>query len=160
MDDFNQYVTSVNKIFEYLEQMKSAWNSMDNNNYIDSISEYKNVLTEKSEEFKRTIVKQEELVEQTEEVQQQIPEAPVTQDISNISVEQPRTEEQIPAPNEVTPPPVEQQPIPQVQVASVPSQPVPQEQPARVEQLPTEIQSIQLPTSPVEVRENVGLQGN
>lgn len=41
MKDYNQYVTAVNKIFDYLEKMKAGWNNQDNLNYIESIEEYK-----------------------------------------------------------------------------------------------------------------------
>ncbi len=41
MKDYNQYVTAINKIFDYLEKMKAGWNSIDNMNYIESIEQYK-----------------------------------------------------------------------------------------------------------------------
>ena len=44
MSEYEQYVTSVNKIFNYLEKMKAGWNSLDNLNYIDSINEYKEIV--------------------------------------------------------------------------------------------------------------------
>ena len=53
MDDYTQYVTSVNKIFDYLEKLKAGWNNQDNKNYIDSISDYKNAVTSKAEDFKK-----------------------------------------------------------------------------------------------------------
>ena len=53
MDDYNRYVTAVNKIFDYLEKMKAGWNNIDNKNYIDSIDEFKGVVTSKANEFKK-----------------------------------------------------------------------------------------------------------
>ncbi len=53
MDDYNRYVTAVNKIFDYLEKMKAGWNNTDNKNYIDSIDEFKGVVTSKANEFKK-----------------------------------------------------------------------------------------------------------
>ncbi|MBR3210799.1 MAG: hypothetical protein IKF71_02545 [Bacilli bacterium] len=52
MDDYNRYVTAVNKIFDYLEKMKAGWNNLDNKNYIDSIDEFKGVVTSRANEFK------------------------------------------------------------------------------------------------------------
>ena len=53
MDDYNRYVTAVNKIFDYTEKMKAGWNNMDNRNYIDSIDEYKSVVTAKADAIKK-----------------------------------------------------------------------------------------------------------
>ena len=44
MSDYNQYITAVNKIFDYLEKMKAGWNNLDNINYIESIEEYKQIV--------------------------------------------------------------------------------------------------------------------
>lgn len=41
MSEYDQYITVVNKIFDYLAKMKAGWNSQDNINYIESIEEYK-----------------------------------------------------------------------------------------------------------------------
>ena len=107
MDDYNRYVTAVNKIFDYLEKMKAGWNNNDNKNYIDNIDEFKTVVTSKAEEFKKpptvTLEKtsaeleaeqeaaaaeaakaKEERIEQlapapTEEKNEQLPEIPVTE---------------------------------------------------------------------------------
>lgn len=62
MSDYNAYVTSVNKIFDYLSKMKTGWSSLDNKNYIESIEEYKQVVIQNANNFK-TEVKQEEKVE-------------------------------------------------------------------------------------------------
>lgn len=53
MDDYNRYVTAVNKIFDYIEKMKAGWNNTDNKNYIDTIDEFKGVVTSKANEFKK-----------------------------------------------------------------------------------------------------------
>lgn len=53
MDDYNQYVTAVNKIFDYLEKMKVGWSNTDNSNYIDNIGEFKNVVISKADEIKK-----------------------------------------------------------------------------------------------------------
>ena len=52
MEDYNEFVTSVNKIFDYLAKMKAGWNSLDNLNYIESIEEYKKIVAEKADLFK------------------------------------------------------------------------------------------------------------
>ena len=53
MSDYNQYVTAVNKIFDYITKMKAGWNSQDNINYIESIEEYKSAVTDNAEKFKQ-----------------------------------------------------------------------------------------------------------
>ena len=52
MSEYNQYVTAVNKIFDYLAKMKAGWKSMDNENYISSIEEYKQAVIKGAEKFK------------------------------------------------------------------------------------------------------------
>lgn len=52
MSDYNAYVTSINKIFDYLSKMKVGWSSLDNKNYIESIEEYKQVVVQNAEKFK------------------------------------------------------------------------------------------------------------
>ena len=52
MSDYNQYVTAINKIFDYLAKMKVGWNSLDNKNYIESIEEYKQIVIDNAEKFK------------------------------------------------------------------------------------------------------------
>ena len=53
MSEYNEYVTAINKIFDYLAKMKAGWNSLDNINYIESIEEYKQVITNSAEEIKQ-----------------------------------------------------------------------------------------------------------
>ena len=64
MSEYNEYVTAINKIFDYLAKMKAGWNSLDNVNYIESIEEYKQVITNSAEEIKTT--KKKEKVESLE----------------------------------------------------------------------------------------------
>ena len=58
MKDYNQYVTAVNKIFDYLAKMKTGWNSIDNINYIESIEEYKQIVIRNAEAFKTPVYPQ------------------------------------------------------------------------------------------------------
>ena len=51
---YNQYVTAINKIFDYLNKMKTGWSSQDNKNYIESIEEYKQLLVKNAEKLKNT----------------------------------------------------------------------------------------------------------
>ena len=53
MSEYNQYITSVNKIFDYLSKMKAGWDALDNSNYISSIEEYKEVVISSLELFKK-----------------------------------------------------------------------------------------------------------
>ena len=53
MSDYNQYVTSINKIFDYLAKMKAGWNNLDNQNYIESIEEYKQTVINNAEVLKK-----------------------------------------------------------------------------------------------------------
>ena len=41
MNDYNDYVSAVNKIFDYLNKMRTGWNSQDNISHIENIEEYK-----------------------------------------------------------------------------------------------------------------------
>ena len=55
MSDYNAYVTSINKIFDYLSKMKTGWSSLDNKNYIESIEEYKQVVVQNADKFKQEV---------------------------------------------------------------------------------------------------------
>ena len=61
MSDYNAYVTSVNKIFDYLSKMKTGWSSLDNKNYIESIEEYKKVVVQYADAFKQEVKETEQL---------------------------------------------------------------------------------------------------
>ena len=52
MSEYNQYVTAINKIFDYLAKMKAGWNSLDNLNYIESIEENKQIVINSAQGFK------------------------------------------------------------------------------------------------------------
>ena len=52
MSDYNAFVTSINKIFDYLTKMKIGWSGLDNKNYIESIEEYKKTVIENADKFK------------------------------------------------------------------------------------------------------------
>ena len=54
MSEYNQYVTAINKIFDYLAKMKTGWNSTDNLNYIESVEEYKQTVASRANDFKDT----------------------------------------------------------------------------------------------------------
>lgn len=56
MKEYNQYVTAINKIFDYLAKMKTGWSSLDNLNYIESIEEYKQTVINSAEHFKNNNV--------------------------------------------------------------------------------------------------------
>lgn len=59
MEDYNAYVTSINRIFDYLSKMKAGWSGLDNKNYIESIEEYKATIISKAEIFKTAPPKEE-----------------------------------------------------------------------------------------------------
>ncbi|MBR1936384.1 MAG: hypothetical protein IJ842_01690 [Bacilli bacterium] len=54
MQDYNKYVTAINKIFDYLTKMKTGWNSVDNTTYIEKIEEYKQLVAAKATDIKNT----------------------------------------------------------------------------------------------------------
>lgn len=65
MSEYNDYVTSVNKIFDYLNKMRAGWDSQDNISHIENIEEYKRVVVANVETFKQPapMPKQEEKTE-------------------------------------------------------------------------------------------------
>ena len=65
MSEYNQYVTAINKIFDYLEKMKIGWNNQDNKNYIDSIEEYKQLVIEISAKLKQLPPSQQQVTNNT-----------------------------------------------------------------------------------------------
>ena len=54
MQDYNKYVTAINKIFDYLTKMKTGWNSVDNTTYIEKIEEDKQLVAAKATDIKNT----------------------------------------------------------------------------------------------------------
>ena len=54
MSEYNQYITSINIIFDYLAKMKAGWNGQDNLSYIESIEEYKQTVIDNLSVFKNS----------------------------------------------------------------------------------------------------------
>jgi len=54
MSDYNEYVTAINKIFDDISKIKAGWNNVDNNNYIEKIEEYRQLVTTEAEALKNT----------------------------------------------------------------------------------------------------------
>jgi len=52
MNEYNAYITAVNKIFDYISKMRTGWSSKDNISYIDSIEEYKQLVVNTLNTFK------------------------------------------------------------------------------------------------------------
>ena len=53
MSEYNQYVTAINKIFDYLAKMKAGWDNLDNKNYIESVEEYRQIVANAAQSFKK-----------------------------------------------------------------------------------------------------------
>ena len=53
MDDYNAYVTAVNKIYDFVAKVKAGWENQDNFAYIDKIEELKNAVTGCADEYKK-----------------------------------------------------------------------------------------------------------
>ena len=75
MNDYNAYITAVNKIFDYISKMRAGWNGKDNISYIDSIEEYKQLVINTLNTFKNT-----PNVEPTQEIEQHTTEEEVKKD--------------------------------------------------------------------------------
>ncbi|MBQ6324244.1 MAG: hypothetical protein IJI22_05390 [Bacilli bacterium] len=52
MSEYNEYVTAINKIFDYLAKLQAGWSSQDNLNYIESINEYRQAVANYAATFK------------------------------------------------------------------------------------------------------------
>ena len=48
MTEYDNYITAINKIYEYLEIMKQKWNNQDNLNHIEELENYKQKIVETS----------------------------------------------------------------------------------------------------------------
>ena len=70
MSEYKQYVTAVNKIFEYLAKMRAGWNNLDNINYIESIEEYKEVIINAANYFKSDNKKAKKLNNSSQELEE------------------------------------------------------------------------------------------
>ena len=44
MTEYEQYVDAVNKIYSYLEMMKTVWTDQDNISYLENLETYKQVV--------------------------------------------------------------------------------------------------------------------
>lgn len=67
MSEYNQYITAINKIFDYLAKMKVGWSGQDNLNYIASIEEYKQIVINSLNLFKESSNKEEKEKEDDQE---------------------------------------------------------------------------------------------
>lgn len=63
MSEYKEYVTAINKIFDYLAKMKVGWNNQDNLNYIESIEEYREVVVGSAELLKKEAINQNKMEE-------------------------------------------------------------------------------------------------
>jgi len=53
MHDYNQYVTAINKIYDYVAKLKAGWDNQDNLSYIEKIEGFQNMVTGSANEFKK-----------------------------------------------------------------------------------------------------------
>lgn len=53
MSEYDQYVAAVNKIFEYITKMKAAIKDQDNQNLIESIEQYKQIIINSANLFSK-----------------------------------------------------------------------------------------------------------
>ena len=91
MTDYNDYITAVNKIFDYLAKMKAGWNNMDNMNYIESIEEYKDKVISNAEKFKQPAPVSVEKPEALDDKPASLPEGD-TPKVDSLSTEEPKME--------------------------------------------------------------------
>ena len=64
MTEYEQYVDAVNKIYSYLEMMKTVWTDQDKISYLDNLETYKQVVINNANIFdpnKKTTHEMEEL---------------------------------------------------------------------------------------------------
>ena len=64
MTEYEQYVDAVNKIYSYLEMMKTVWTDQDNISYLDNLETYKQVVINNANIFdpnKKISIEMEEL---------------------------------------------------------------------------------------------------
>lgn len=66
MNDYKDYVTAINKIFDYVSKMKAGWNNVDNYANIEKIDEYKSLVANCADDFKKPA----KIVEEIEEEQE------------------------------------------------------------------------------------------
>lgn len=64
MSEYEQYVDSINKIYGYLEVMKTVWTDQDNLSYLENLETYKQIVINNANLFdpnKKVQKKMEEL---------------------------------------------------------------------------------------------------
>ena len=66
MNDYKDYVTAINKIFDYVSKMKAGWNNVDNYANIEKIDEFKSLVANCADDFKKPA----KIVEEIEEKQE------------------------------------------------------------------------------------------
>ena len=119
MHDYNQYVTAINKIFDYIEKMKAGWDNQDNMNYIEKIEAFQTTVTGCASEFKKPpshIEEEEEVVEQPEEVTEDTIEEPQTEGEEKEEIkEEEKVEETVEEKKEE-----ENSPLPAIQAGTAP----------------------------------------
>lgn len=62
--DYNTYATAINKIFECINKMKTAWPSPANIANIEKIEEYRKVIVEKSKQLQEGLSKKKTSMEE------------------------------------------------------------------------------------------------
>lgn len=58
MSEYEQYVDAVNKIYSYLEMMKTVWTDQDNISYLDNLETYKQIVINNANIFDQSKNKQ------------------------------------------------------------------------------------------------------
>lgn len=151
MDDYNRYVTAVNKIYDYLEKMKAGWNNLDNKNYIESIDEFKSVVTSRAELMKKppTVQIEEEPTPPPET------EPPVEQQVST----EPQQEEPTTPPSddelvEASPSTIDTPPVAIPEMPPQPTQPIQLDQAPETAPISNNQEVVQIPTIPVATEMN------
>lgn len=61
--NYNDYANAINKIFECISKMKSAWPNSTNIANIEKIEEYRNVVVEKSKQVQLELSKNPQMEE-------------------------------------------------------------------------------------------------
>lgn len=87
MNDYNEYITAVNKIFDYLAKMRTGWDSLDNINYIEKIEDYKTIVISNVETFKKppTMPKVQENQEEKETSPEEKKDASSTEGLETLA---------------------------------------------------------------------------
>ena len=54
MNDYNKYVTAINKIFELAGKLKNGWNNNDNLGFIEELEDNKQIVIMNANKFSKT----------------------------------------------------------------------------------------------------------